>query len=82
MAVLQDSEGEDLEVTFAGEDYGEEAAVWGEGVFADGEAVEEHAGFGFQDRDFGVRRVGAEFGDAEGDEVSGFFFDGAFQIDL
>jgi len=29
-------EGEDLEVALAGEDYGEEAAVGGEGVFADG----------------------------------------------
>jgi hypothetical protein len=75
-------EGEDLEVALAGEDYAQEAAVGGEGVFADGEAVEEHAGFGFEDGDFRVRRVGAEFGDAEGDEVGGFFFDGAFEIDL
>ena len=77
----QKLEAEDLEVAFAGEDYGEEAAVWGEGVFADGEPVEEHAGFGFEDGDFGVRRVGAEFGDLEGDEVGGFFFDGAFEIE-
>jgi hypothetical protein len=32
----QELEGEDLEVALAGEDYGEEAAVGGEGVFADG----------------------------------------------
>ena len=29
-------EGEDLEVALAGEDYAEEAAVGGEGIFADG----------------------------------------------
>jgi hypothetical protein len=29
-------EAEDLEVALAGEDYGEEAAVGGEGIFADG----------------------------------------------
>ena len=73
----QELEAEDLEVALAGEDYGEEAAVGGEGVFADGQAVEEHAGFGFEDRDIGVGRVGAEFGDTEGDEVGGFFFEGA-----
>ena len=78
----QELEGEDLEVALAGEDYGEKAAIGGEGVFADGEAMEEHPGFGFEDGDFGVRRVGAEFGDAEGDEVGGFFFDGALEIDL
>jgi len=71
-----------LEVALAGEDYGEEAAVWGEGVFADGEAVEEHAGFRFEDGDFGVGLVSAEFGYAEGDKVGGFFFDGALEIDL
>jgi len=71
-------EGEDLEVALAGEDYAEEAAVGGEGVFSDGEAVEEHAGLGFEDGDLGVGRIGAEFGDAKADEVGGFFFDGAF----
>ncbi len=74
-------EGEDLEVALAGEDYAEEAAVGGEGVFADGEAVEEHAGLGFEDGDLGVRWIGAEFRDLEGDEVGGFFFDGAFEIE-
>ena len=54
-----------MEVALAGEDYGEEATVWGEGVFADGEAVEEHAGFRFEDGDFGVGLVSAEFGYAE-----------------
>ena len=52
-------EGEDLEVALSGKDYAEEAAVGGEGVFADGEAVEEHAGFGFEDGDFGMGWVGA-----------------------
>src|SRR5258708_17222247 len=74
-------EGEDLEVALAGEHYAEEAAVGGEGVFADGEAVEEHAGLGFEDGDFGARWIGAEFRDLEGDEVGGFFFDGAFQVE-
>ena len=73
-------EAEDLEVALAGEDYAEEAAVGGEGVFADGEAVEEHAGFGFEDRDFGAGRISPEFGDLESDEVGRFFFDGAFEI--
>ena len=50
---LQELEAEDLEVALAGEDYGEEAAVGGEGVFADGEAVEKDAGLGFEDGDFG-----------------------------
>jgi len=40
--------------------------------------VEEHAGFGFEDGDFGMGWIGAEFWDAEGDEVGGFFFEGAF----
>ena len=74
-------EGEDLEVALAGEDYAEEAAVGGEGVFADGEAVEEHAGLGFEDGDFGVGWIGTEFGDLEGDKVGGFFFDGALDIE-
>ena len=74
-------EGEDLEVALAGKDYAEEAAVGGEGVFADGEAVEEHAGLGFEDGDLGVRWIGAEFRDLEGDEVGGFFFDGALEIE-
>lgn len=74
-------EGEDLEVAFAGEDYGEETAVGGEAVFTDGEAVEEHAGFRFNDRDFGVGRIGAKLGDAHGDEVGGFFLDRALEIE-
>ena len=74
-------EGEDLEFALAGEHYAEEAAVGGEGVFADGETVEEHAGLGFEDGDFGVRWIGAEFRDLEGDEVGGFFFDGALEIE-
>jgi len=74
-------EGEDLEVALAGEDYGQEAAIGGEGVFADGQAVQEHAGVGFEDGNIGVRRVGAEFWHAEGDQIRGFFFYGAFQVD-
>ena len=35
-AEKRELEAEDLEVALAGEDYGEEAAVGGEGVFADG----------------------------------------------
>ena len=71
-----------MEVALAGEDYAEEAAVGGEGIFADGEAVKEDARLWFEDGNFGVGRVGAEFRDAEGDEVGGFFFEGAFQIEL
>ena len=44
--------------------------------------MEEHAGLGFEDGDFGVLGIGAEFGDAEGDEVGGFFFEGALEVDL
>lgn len=66
-------EAEDLEVAFAGEDYGQVAAVGGEGVFADGEAVEELAGFGFEDGDGLVPVESGEAGDAEAYEVGGFF---------
>ena len=34
-------QGEDLEIAFAGEDYGQEAAVGGDVEFADGDAAED-----------------------------------------
>ena len=75
-------EAEDLEVAFAGEDDGEKAAVGGEGVFADGEAVEKLAGFRLEDGDGLVAVEGGEAGNAEADEVRGFFFDGALDVDF
>jgi len=74
-------EGEDLEVALAGKDDGEGAAIGGDGIFADGQAVEEDFRLGLGDGNLGVWRVGAELRHTEGNQVRGFFLDGAFEID-
>ena len=43
--------------------------------------MEQDLGIGFDDGNFGVGGIGAKLGNAERDQVRGFFFDGAFQIE-
>lgn len=72
-------EGEDEQVAFAGDDDGEEAAVRGNGKFAESKAVKNGHRSGLSDRDFLVGRNRGERRDGEPNDVAGFFFERAFE---
>jgi len=70
--------GEEFQVAFAGENYGEEAAVGGDVEFADGDAVEDGLRRGLEDGNFLAGFLCGELGKRDPDQVAGFSFDGAF----
>ena len=67
-------EREDKEVAFAGDDYGDGAAVGGDGEIAEGEPVKDGDGRGLGDGNFIVRGDRRERREFDPDEVAGFFF--------
>src|SRR5713226_2355653 len=69
------------EAAFAGDDYGNGAAVGGDGEVAEAEAVQDGDGCGLGDGNFmigGDRRKGRE---VDPDEIAGFFFEPALEED-
>ena len=72
-------EGENEEIAPAGDDYGEETAVGGDGEIADGEAVKDHVGLWLRNGDVVILGSGGKGREIDPDEVAGFFFDSAFE---
>ena len=80
-ADLLTGKGEDHQVAFAGGNYGEEAAVGRNGEFAERYAMEERDGGWLRYGDVvGIGRK-CESWNLEGNEIAGFFFDGALEDD-
>ena len=74
-------EGEHHKVAFAGEDYGQEAAVRRDIEFADRDAAEDWLRRGCENGDVFDVFLRRELGNIYPHDVAGFSFDGAFQKD-